>query len=535
MNVRLRVALLSHLPFLLVFFLLLQGLTGCHERVTNPNLEVSLDDYDSLSSKVLSLSPHKFRRALNEMLAADSDSTLSDFYTRKYYSNHNNLVWVDRKGIDRRADSLVIVLRQVSRIGFNPSKFRLQQIELDLRRARLLDFGTNDNDINHVYARLEYNLTKAYFRYAAGQQFGFVNPNRLYNRLDVHDSKDKGGGQVSYRTLFALSCPTPNSSFYHRALHNVHVDSVSEFLKQVEPRSSYYKRLLSLLQSDSVSYFGKRLVLVNLERCRWRLNHYPWDENKAVVVNIPSFRLMAVNGSKTFSMRIGCGSLKTKTPLLCSQITRMDINPQWIMPRSIVKKSIIPHLGNRSYFLRHHYFIRERATGKIVAPRYDLRYGLEDGTFLAIQEGGEGNALGRIIFRFLNGLSIYLHDTSSKEVFSRDDRDVSHGCIRVEKPFDLAVFLLGNNHDALVKKIWYSMHADVSPLGKEKSELTDKEKAVADTLQRKLLVGAVPVNPAVPVYILYFTIYPNENGVLRSYSDVYGYDSLIYHQLENYI
>jgi murein L,D-transpeptidase YcbB/YkuD len=79
------------------------------------------------------------------------------------------------------------------------------------------------------------------------------------------------------------------------------------------------------------------------------------------------------------------------------------------------------------------------------------------------------------------------------------------------------------------------MHADVSPLGKEKSELTDKEKAVADTLQRKLLVGAVPVNPAVPVYILYFTIYPNENGVLRSYSDVYGYDSLIYHQLENYI
>ena len=83
MNVRLRVALLSHLPFLLVFFLLLQGLTGCHERVTNPNLEASLDDYDSLSSKVLSLSPHKFRRALNEMLAADSDSTLSDFYTRK--------------------------------------------------------------------------------------------------------------------------------------------------------------------------------------------------------------------------------------------------------------------------------------------------------------------------------------------------------------------------------------------------------------------------------------------------------------------
>lgn len=69
MNVRLRVALLSHLPFLLVFFLLLQGLTGCHERVTNPNLEASLDDYDSLSSKVLLLSPHKFRRALNEMLS----------------------------------------------------------------------------------------------------------------------------------------------------------------------------------------------------------------------------------------------------------------------------------------------------------------------------------------------------------------------------------------------------------------------------------------------------------------------------------
>lgn len=522
----------SHSPFQLLILFTLLVLTGCREHVANPNAHITLSDYASMASDDYQLSPRRVRTTVLLMAAADSDSTLSDFYARSHYTKRRGLLWVNRKGVDPQADSLVARLRTVTRLGFNPEKFRLSQIENDLQRAKRLKFDDEENTVSRVYARLEYNLTKACFRYAAGQRFGYVNPKQLFNQLDVRDSTS---GRVIYNTLFDLPCPTAGSSFYHQVARAISVDSLSCFLDKGEPHNTYYNRLLQLLNSDSVSYYGRKLVMVNLERSRWRLNTYPWDERKVVIVNIPSYHLMALDGDAVLTMRIGCGSLKSKTPMLCSTITRMDINPQWIMPRSIVKKSIIPRLGNPAYFRQHHYFIRERATGDILPPSYGLRYGLESGDYLAIQEGGEGNALGRIIFRFNNDFSIYLHDTSSKEVFSRGDRDVSHGCIRVERPFDLAVFLLGKGQDKTIEKIRYSMHADVSPLGKKKSELTEDEAMVNDTLQKKLLIGSAKVKPEVPVYILYFTLYPNEHGKLRTYRDVYGYDGLIYNQLKNYI
>lgn len=522
----------SHLFFLLLIILTLNGLTGCREHVANPNANASLDDYAAMASSDYQLSPRRVRQTVLSLAAADGDSTLSDFYARSHYVKHEGLLWVSRRGVDPQADSLVARLRKVTLLGFSPEKFRLPQIEADLQRAKELRFDSGTNTISRVFGRLEYNLTKACFRYAAGQHFGYVNPKQLFNKLDIHDS---ASGRVTYNVLFGLPCPTAGPSFYRATSRAISIDSLGAFLDRGEPRNAFYKRLSRLLNSDSASYFGRKLVLVNLERSRWRLDTYPWDEQKMVMVNIPSFHLLAVDGHETLTMRIGCGSLKSKTPMLSSTITRMDINPQWIMPRSIVKKSIIPRLGNPAYFKQHRYFIRERATGDILPPNYGLRYGLESGDYLAIQEGGEGNALGRIIFRFNNDFSIYLHDTSSKAVFSRDDRDVSHGCIRVEHPFDLAVFLLGRGNDETVRKIQYSMHADVSPLGKKKSELTEEEVLISDTLQRKLLIGSVSVKPEVPVFILYFTLYPDAHGKLCSYRDVYGYDELIYNQLKNYI
>jgi murein L,D-transpeptidase YcbB/YkuD len=157
------------------------------------------------------------------------------------------------------------------------------------------------------------------------------------------------------------------------------------------------------------------------------------------------------------------------------------------------------------------------------------------GDYLVIQEGGEGSALGRIIFRFDNKFSVYLHSTSQPGVFSREDRGVSHGCIRVEKPFDLAVFMLEKKDPKVIRKIGYSMQADVSPLGKRREDMSEEQQQVADTLQRNLLVGNIVVKPRVPLYILYFTLYPDANGNLRQYSDVYGYDRVTYDYLRNFI
>lgn len=507
-------------------------LQACHDNKVNPNKDLTLDHYAALDSPAYQLSYKQVRREVLRLAAADTDSLVADYRTRSHYLKHFSLVWIDRKGVDHRADSVLSRLQAVGGMGFNPEKFRLGQIENDLVRVRNLDFDGKRNGINRVYARLEYNLTKAYFRFATGQFFGYTNPDRLFNRLD---RRDPDSPNPVYNTLYALGSPSPKSGFYAKALRRVHEGSAANFLDSLAPQQKLYYRFKRLLNGDSAAVYGRRLLLVNMERCRWRMSDYPERHSKYVITNIPSFRLRAVDGGKVLLMRMGCGSQATKTPVLHSVITRMDINPQWIMPRSIVRKTIVPHLGNRWYFASRHYFIRERATGRNVDLAAVTPAMLESGDYLVIQEGGEGNALGRIIFRFDNDFSIYLHDTSSKSVFSRDDRDVSHGCIRVERPFDLAVFLVGDGDDRLVGKIRYSMNADVSPLGKRGGELTEEQRAVADTLRRDMLVGRVGVKPPVPIFIVYFTLFPDADGTLRSFNDVYGYDDVVYRCLQNYL
>jgi murein L,D-transpeptidase YcbB/YkuD len=508
-------------------------LVSCHDRVVNPNANLTLDDYAQFDSTALRIHSRAVRHELEWQALHDEDSTWADRHVRYYYLRHRPMVWVSRLGVDARADSVLARLKTVSRMGFNENKFCVPQIERDLRRMRQLSFDDSTNSISRVAARLEYHLTKGYMRYVVGQQYGFVNPYDLFNHLD--ERKTDGPAHVYY-TLFDLPVHRAGWDFFNKALHKVSCDSVAPFMAEVCPVSPFYGDLEHHLngQTDG-ERFQRAKILVNMERCRWRMDDYPQAHKKYVVVNIPSFRLQAVDGDDVLGMRIGCGTQETKTPLLASRINRMDINPQWILPKSIVKKSVVPHAGNRHYFDSHHFFVRERSTGKIVEPGRVGSGMLLGDDYLVIQEGGEGNALGRIIFRFDNKFSVYLHSTSQPGVFSREDRGVSHGCVRVEKPFDLAVFMLESKDPSTIRKIRYSMSADVSPVGKSRSQLTEEQQQVADTLQRKMLVGNLDVSPSVPLYIVYFTLYPNREGRIDSFDDVYGYDRVVYEYLKNYL
>jgi murein L,D-transpeptidase YcbB/YkuD len=495
--------------------------------VYNPNLNLTLDKYADMSVGAYKLNSHRIKEQIGMLIKEDTDSMMADYRTRSYYLRRGAFLWIDRLGIDDRADTLLTYISQVDKLGFSKSKFRVQQIQSDLKRMRTLDFDTAHNNINKVMARLEYNLTKAYLRYVTGQRFGYFNPRYIFNKLDVHDSDSV---RVSYRGLYDVSMQRAGSSFYKKAFRKVSNDSVSEFLKEIQPQSPMYKELLALLNNPQTKSSEKPKIMVNMERCRWRLRDYPQQHRKYVLVNIPSFKLMAVDDDEVLKMRIGCGSFETKTPLLTSNITRMDINPQWIIPRSIIDKSIIQHVGDTNYFSTNHYFVRERKTGKTVDIWRVTWSMLKSPDYLVIQEGGIGNSLGRIIFRFDNSFSVYLHDTSSKGVFAMEDRGVSHGCVRVEKPFDLAVFLLKDKDKDIIHKINYSMNADVSSL-KDKQ---NKDEEMPDTLDHSLIIGSVPVDPQVPIFITYFTIYPDEKGKLQEFDDVYGYDKVIYQYFANY-
>ena len=240
-------------------------------------------------------------------------------------------------------------------------------------------------------------------------------------------------------------------------------------------------------------------------------------------MNIPAFRLYATDGDSTLTMRVGCGAVKTKTPLLTSKIMRMDVNPQWIVPKSIAK-GIVYSTG---YLHRNHMFISDRKRGRLDASQASYAK-IMSGEQHIVQEGGPGNSLGRIIFRFENNFSVFLHHTNSPGFFERDSRAVSHGCVRIQQPLDFAIFLLNDKDDDLIDRIRYSMEADINHSQHE-------EGKPAEHINRDRLIRQVSVEPEVPLFITYFTLYPDQYGQLQEYRDVYGYDKAIIKHLTPYI
>ena len=481
-----------------------------------------MEMYADLRTTHAHIDVKQIRNILSRLRKADGDTLRADYFTRKHYLQEKPFVWISRQGVSTSAEQLLAALDSLPEMGFAPAKFRVAQIKRDLETVRAYAF-TQEQPANLLLARLEYNLTKAFLRYAMGQRFGFTNPNTLFNRLDTLEGTT---GKRVFRRLYDIRTESPDTAFIQMAFEKVRRQELNAFWNDIRPQSNVYARLQAALQRTAAP--AERLkLLCNMERCRWRQEDAPHLHQKYLWVNIPSFDLVTFDADSVLAMRMACGTLQTKTPLLISRIERMDVNPQWVMPQSIIKKQVVPHAGNARYFETNRYFVRELATGKTVDVRSVSAEMLLSGKYRVVQQGGEGNALGRIIFRFRNNFSVFLHDTSSRSAFSRFDRGVSHGCIRVEKPFELAVFLLPDKDETLIDKISYSMTA---PLNAPVTEQSDASQSI----DRKRLVYSQKINPSVPLFITYYTVYPDASGTLQRYPDVYGYDKVMARYLENY-
>lgn len=498
------------------------GFSACHDNNFNTNQELSLDYYESLTDDAYRFTKWKINENIGKIIKVDHDSTNSDYYTRSYYLGSQTLLWVTRNGVTPQADTLLTYINKVDSIGFNPERFCASQIKRDLKLMRSMEFDVM-NDINTVAVRLDYNLTKAYLRYAAGQRYGFVNPHKVLNRFD-RDKEDT----VNVRFHFLYDVPTQHitESGYAKLIDKIAKDSVAQYLRDVEPKGAFYKRLKSMLQGSTG--VNRDRILVNMERCRWRQNDYPENHKKYVVVNIPSYELIAVDDDNVLEMKVVNGDINTKTPLLNSQIMRMDINPKWRIPQSIIRNSIATHAGNSDYFHARNYYITDRKTGQRVDLSVVSSDAMRSGAYNVTQEGGEGNALGRIIFRFANNFSIYLHDTSSRGAFGRENRSASHGCIRVERPYDLAEFLLADKSEELLEKLRYSMSVRI------KEDVDDEGNVIASQIDKSKILHSLKIDPKIPIFITYKTIYQMPDGQIRHYSDIYGYDKVILQRLNSF-
>lgn len=503
---------------LTILFLLL--VSSCNDSRPTTVSQMALGDFSSLKSEYYALSSRQIRETLEHILRADGDASTADLCAKDYYLSGQPFVWIDHSGVDGRADTLLAELhRRVTDMGFTERSFCVPQIESDLQRMRNLDFDSGDNNASHVAARLEYRLTKAYLRYVLGQRFGFTNPVRVLNHLDARDI-DSLGRPKGFRNLFDVDMEHPGKYYEYAALRKVRNDSLGAYLAEVLPTDETYLQMKQMLSTADAEQ--RTRLLVNMDRRRWREHNRIGSASKYIVVNVAAYHLWAVSPDSIMDMRAACGAQKTKTPLLTSEITHMEVNPQWLIPHSIIKNDIARHAGDSAYFARHRYYIADRKTGQHMAVGSVSSGQLLSGNYRVGQEGGQGNALGRIVFRFPNNFSVFLHDTSSPGVFQRDDRGVSHGCVRVQRPFDLACFLFNERPDEwTLDKFRISMGMRPE---------TDKGRRYVANLEpgaKPQLIRWQGVSPRVPLYITYYTLFPVPGGQLTVYPDVYGYDKVL--------
>lgn len=477
------------------------GLSACHENAVNPNRNISLEDFKLDGAENYCITSEAIESPLHNILNTQTAQLNGDGFAVNHYSKDGSLLWISREGVTHEADTLIAYLHSVKDMGFKESTFLLKEIESDLAKYRSMRF-TADTTMASVAARLDYNLTKAYLRYNAGQRFGFTDPADILNHLD---KEYKDSVRYKYKTLFGMKIGVPTDSIYDVMLSRVKKDSVAFTLRESQPENPlYYEFLEKYKSSDDEA--EKKLLITNMERCRWRLDDYHRKDHKYVFVNIPSMRLLAVDGDSIEEMKVVCGAMSTKTPLLTGRLKRIDVNPKWNIPMSIIK-GMTRHAGDSSYFARNNYSIIDNNTGKSVSIGAVSSSAMGSGRYSIVQAGGEGNSLGRLIFRFDNAYSIYLHDTPNKAAFHQSNRLLSHGCIRLERPFDMAKFLLKDKPKQTLDDIAFSIEKDKNTKGKK--------------------INNVALEPEVPVYLVYYTIYPHPTQGWQTYNDVYGHDKAL--------
>ncbi len=514
---------MARIAQLIVIFFVACGLSACHEKHLNPNHNLTLEDFYEVGDPGMRVEISKVNEQLGRMISADKDSAEADYYARAHYRAGGRMLWITRLGVNHQADTLLKHIRRVGEIGFSQEKFRVQEIDEDLQCMRKMDFS-DSVDINAVVARLDYNLTKAWLRYYAGQRYGFTNPHNIFNKKEKERDDNN---RLRFKTLFSVKMETLGKSGYSHLLDIIGTDSIAAFLNTCETTDSFYHRMKVLLPKATDE--EKMRLLVNMERRRWRELDRPDLHGKHVFVNIPAFELTAVDGDSLLDMKIVCGARATKTPLFNSQIMRMDLNPKWMAPVSIIRNEMSLHAGDRDYFVRNNYYITDKETGERMELDSVSAEMFRSGRYRVTQEGGAGNSLGRIIFRLPNDHAIYLHDTPTKSTFLRKNRSASHGCVRVEKPFELAQYLLKEKDEKVIEKIEYSMNI------KTKSLYASEDDTEDYTIDKEKLIRTLPVEPGVPTFITYYTLYPNHSGEMVVHDDVYGYDKLLMGKLMDYI
>jgi murein L,D-transpeptidase YcbB/YkuD len=259
----------------------------------------------------------------------------------------------------------------------------------------------------------------------------------------------------------------------------------------------------TLKQLNMPLSFRVEQLRLTLERWRWVPYQFP---RPPIVVNIPEFALRTYNqdGTTDLLMNVIVGkAYRHETPVFERDMKYVVFRPYWNVPPSILRSEIVPAIRkDRDYIAKKNYEV-VTPQGSVVTSGTisdDTLQQLSAGKLMVRQKPGATNALGLVKLMFPNEYNVYLHSTPSQQLFSQSRRDFSHGCIRVEKPAELAAWVLRDKPEWSLERVRAAMQT-----GK-------------DNVQ-------VNVTNPVPVLIIYGTAVVDQQNEVHFFDDIYGYDA----------
>lgn len=283
-------------------------------------------------------------------------------------------------------------------------------------------------------------------------------------------------------------------------LESANANSLKKLVFTLNNESNEIITLLKQLNNKATILTSKKVKIITQA-----LNDFRWlngvrKNNKLILVNIPSANLKYFDkGILQLNMKVIVGKYATSTGTLTSKLNQIIFNPYWNVPRSIMVREMLPKLKNDPGYIDRNNLQVRNLNYTIVNP-FKVDWQNVDTIkfpYYIRQSTGCDNSLGVVKLDFNNPFGIYIHDTPEKNLFSLNNRFFSHGCIRMEKPIELAKYLLNNNKQALDTINLDNCYKNPSPIN-------------------------IQMQENVNVVIWYHLIDIDEQGIIRYYNDIYN-------------
>lgn len=479
-----------------------------------------------------------------------------------YYSANPDFIWISGTSLNSRAQDAVRVLGEASSYGLTPADYT---VEVPAAGASTTDANAQLKEL----VRFEMALSARVLRYAHDAQNGRVDPNRMTGYYDFPAKPLDLQGVL--RTLAHtqqvrtyLESRHPQNAEYQALrveLESLQASAENEIV--VDPKlllkpgetspelpklltliarnlddemGGAYGEILSRLATSEVydpelvpvikavqqkagmkgdGVIGPRTVAtlagtskadkllkveVALEELRW----LPSDlGSPRVFINQPAFTASYIdNGEEKLKTRVVVGRTTNQTSFFYDQIKQVDFHPYWGVPQSIIVNEMLPRLRNDPGYLDRSGYEVTDSRGKRI-PSSAVNWGAYGANipYSVRQQPSEANALGELKILFPNKHAIYMHDTPQKSFFQRDMRALSHGCVRLQDPRGMAAAVLGTSVDYIAEKLKHGHSTE-------------------------------NVTRTIPVYVAYFTAWPDLSGKVEYFGDVYDRDSRLKQALD---